>query len=78
MEFHLVNVPIRYGEAWIFPVGVPDALWFVFRNPNIRVFTWTSVSQAMDAVDVNSINQKVFEFTPEGLLTEKIKVRTTQ
>jgi len=32
----------------------------------------------MDAVDVNSINQKVFEFTPEGLLTEKIKVRTTQ
>ncbi len=78
MEFHFVNVPIRLGSAWVYPVGIPDVLWFVFRNPNIRVFTWTSVSQAMDAVDVYSKNQKVFEFTPEGILTEKIKVRTTQ
>lgn len=78
MEFHFVNVPIRVGEAWVFPVGLPDALWFVFRNPNIRVFMWPSVLQAMDAVDVNSKNQKVFEFTSNGILTERVKIRTTQ
>ena len=30
--FVFVNVPIRYGRAWIFPVGLPDALWHMFRN----------------------------------------------
>ena len=78
MEFHFVNVPIRLGEAWVFPVGIPDALWFVFRNPNIRVFMWNTLPQAMNAVDVNSKNQKVFEFTSDGILTERVKVRTTQ
>jgi hypothetical protein len=29
-SFIFVNVPIRYGRAWIYPTGLTDALWHVF------------------------------------------------
>ena len=32
-----VNVPIRIGRAWVFPVGLEDALWFVYRDPTLGV-----------------------------------------
>lgn len=78
MEFYFVNVPIRVGEAWVFPVGLPDALWLVFRNPDIRVFSWPTVEDAFDAVDYESKNQKVFEFASSGQLTERRKIRISQ
>lgn len=70
LEFHFVNVPIRFGEAWVFPVGLPDALWFVFRNPNIKVFIWPSLTQAFQAVTYDSKTQKVFVFEGDGTVTE--------
>lgn len=73
VEFHFVNVPIRYGEAWIFPVGIPEALWFVFRNPNIKVYTWPTLEQAMSAVTYDSKTQRVFVFDADGKVTEKKK-----
>lgn len=77
MEFHFVNVPIRVGEAWVFPVGLSDALWLVFRNPDIRVFMWPTIEQAFAAVSYESKNQKVFEFTASGQLVERRKLRTS-
>ncbi len=29
--FTFVNMPIRYGRAWIYPTGLEDALWHMFR-----------------------------------------------
>lgn len=78
MELHFVNVPIRSGEAWVFPVGMPDALWLIFRNPYIRVFTWPTVSAAFNAIDYDTKNQKVFEFDPTGKLIEQKKTRNIQ
>lgn len=77
MEFHFINVPIRTGDAWVFPVGIPDALWLVFRNPNIRVFSWPTVAAAFNAVDYDAKNQKVFEFASDGKLIERRKIRTS-
>lgn len=77
MEFHFVNVPIRVGEAWVFPVGLPDALWLVFRNPDIRVFMWPTTEEAYEAVSYESKNQKIFEFTSSGELIERRKLRTS-
>jgi hypothetical protein len=42
-SFVFINTPIRYGRAWIFPTGLADPLWHVFRfNP--WVYTTTNVS----------------------------------
>ncbi|HLD24620.1 MAG TPA: hypothetical protein VJB96_01755 [Patescibacteria group bacterium] len=69
MEFHFVNVPIRYQDAWVFPVGLSDALWFVLRNPGIRVYTWPSVDLAFTSITYGSTTQKVFVFNDEGQVT---------
>ncbi|MBU1326627.1 hypothetical protein KKG44_01445 [Patescibacteria group bacterium] len=29
--FIFVNTPIRYGRAWIFPTGLSDAMWHMFK-----------------------------------------------
>lgn len=78
MEFHFVNVPIRSGEAWVFPVGIPDALWMVFPKLNIRVFLWSTLEQAFDAVVRGSQTQKVFQFDESGSVTEMEKPLITQ
>ncbi len=66
VEFHYVSRPIRAGQAWVLPVGLPDALWFVYRNPRIRVFEWPSVDDALDAVTYGNRNQTVFVFASDG------------
>ena len=76
MEFHFVNIPIRTGEAWVFPVGLPDALWLVFRNPTMRVFSWPSLELASDAVGYNQRNKKIFEFDERGTVVER-NIRST-
>jgi hypothetical protein len=30
-RFIFINTPIRYGRAWIFPTGMNDVLWHLFR-----------------------------------------------
>lgn len=69
MEFHFVNVPIRVGDAWVFPVGLSDALWFVFQNPKISVSEWNSLADVDKAI-VGSINQKIFIFDESGAVSE--------
>lgn len=73
LELHFVNVPIRNGEAWVFPVGIPDALWLIYRNPSLRVFMWPTLAQAFDAVAVGSNTQKVFQFADNGEVIEMEK-----
>lgn len=71
MELHLVNVPIRSGEAWVFPVGIPDALWLIFHNPKMAVFSWPTIEAAHNSVGFTSQTKKIFEFTNEGTVVER-------
>ena len=73
MELHFVDTPLKVGEAWVFPVGLSDALWLVYRNPQLQVFQDVSVQSALDQVD-NPLTDKVFVFDDTGL-TEVIKKR---
>jgi len=69
LDFYFVNVPIRYGEAWVFPVGLSDLVWFVTQNENIGVYQFDSVSQALNTVG-KTTNKRVLEFDNFGGLTE--------
>lgn len=68
-QFYFVNVPIRKGEAWIFPVGLEDALWFTFRNEQLLVDTKTPLTQALERALVTP-NTRVFQFDDYGSVKE--------
>ncbi|MFH0863615.1 MAG: hypothetical protein V1858_00790 [Candidatus Gottesmanbacteria bacterium] len=72
MQLYFVNVPIRQGDAWVFPTGLNDALWFKFRNPNIDVYQMSNVDEALDLIQ-GLPNEKVFEFDSRGMLIERKK-----
>lgn len=72
LQFYFVNVPIRHGEAWVFPVGLPDALWFAFQNPTLSVYQVSSLPEAFSLVTHPQV-QKVFVFDDEGRVTQRKK-----
>ena len=74
IELHFVNVPIKYGQAWVFPVGLNDAVWFAFKNPNARVFLDNNVNTILTTAD-NPLNKKVFIFSDDGSVKE-IPIKT--
>lgn len=72
MTLYFVNTPIKTGEAWIFPVGIGDALWFSFRNPKIIVNNQETVDQSIKLIS-DPWKEKVFEFKDDGKLIEHKK-----
>jgi len=48
LVFFFVNLPIRYGRAWIFPTGTSDALWHMFRDNIYKVYTASTIQEAYE------------------------------
>ncbi len=69
---YFINVPIREGDAWVFPVGLTDAVWLVFRDKNVKVHQVGTVKEAFGILG-NSTTGRVFEFDSNGKLIEYIK-----
>lgn len=68
-QFYFVDVPIRQGEAWVFPVGLEDALWFTFQSERLLVDTKTPLEQALERALANP-NTRVFQFNKDGNIKE--------
>src|SRR3989344_4263510 len=67
VELHFVDLPIRYGEAWIFPVGLEDAVWLTFKNPKLKVYKHSSVEEALSQAGTSALNP-IFRFKEDGSL----------
>ena len=74
LKFRFVNVPIRSGEAWIFPVGLSDALWFAFQNDNLEVYIHSSLPEALSLAGT-SLSERVFKFHEDGSIEEVIRYK---
>lgn len=72
VEFHFVDVPIRHGAAWVFPVGLSDALWFTFRNDNLKVYIDPNLDFALDRAETSD-SARVFQFQDDGSVKEIIR-----
>jgi hypothetical protein len=59
--FAFVNVPIRYGRAWVFPTGLSDAIWHMYRQSPYKAFTVSTVEQAF-AVPMTGGDKEAFIF----------------
>lgn len=69
VELHFVNVPIRFGDAWVFPVGLEDALFISFRNPELHIFQHATSQDARENIGSSEYN-KIFEFQPDGSILQ--------
>ncbi|MDO8659430.1 MAG: O-antigen ligase family protein [Candidatus Parcubacteria bacterium] len=69
MHFYFVDIPIKYGEAWIFPVGFEDALWFTFRNDQLLVDTKDSLAQALSYA-ASYPDARIFQVDKDGRFKE--------
>ena len=69
VEFHFVNVPLKVGQAWVFPVGLSDAIWFAFKNPQAKVFIDNSEQTALNEIGL-SPTKMAFIFNDDGTVKE--------
>jgi hypothetical protein len=74
MQFYFVGQPIRYGEAWIWPVGLEDALWLTFKNPNLAVYTAPDINSAFNQTG-GSVSAHVFRFDSDGNVDEIVRAK---
>ncbi|QQG40435.1 MAG: O-antigen ligase family protein [Candidatus Levyibacteriota bacterium] len=77
-QFYFVDVPIRLGEAWIFPVGLPDAVWFVTRNGKIQVYQTSSIDKAIAIAHDPLLYKNIFIFQGDGDVKSVIKTNALQ
>ena len=77
MQFYFVNPPIRQGEAWVWPVGLSDALWLTFKNPKISVDTTSDINSALNKRTISS-NVHVFRFDSQGGVDEVVRGKNGQ
>lgn len=69
VEFHFVDVPLKVGDAWVFPVGINDAVWFAFQNKEAKVYSHPNIDTALQSAGLSFAN-RVFVFNEDGSLRE--------
>lgn len=74
--FYFVNTPVRDGQAWVFPVGLEDALWFSFQNENLTVVRSPNLDSAFRDAE-GSLSARIFEFDKTGAIEEVTKIIPT-
>ena len=67
---YFVNLPIRQGRAWVFPVGLEDGLWFVYQDENLTIERSSDLEAMFDLVGQPKSHVFVFE---QGELKEMKK-----
>lgn len=50
---YFVDLPIRQGRTWIFPVGLKDGLWFIYKDESLKIEKAKNVEEALDLADQN-------------------------
>jgi len=77
LSFYFVGMPIKNGEAWVWPVGLKDALWLAFKNPNLAVYVSSDTNSALNQLTV-STNAHVFRFDKDGNVEEISRTKKGQ
>ncbi len=63
--FYFVNVPQRYKSAWVFPVGINDAMWFRYKDSDYITYTPQSLDEARLLASGHR-NARIFIFDEVG------------
>lgn len=52
-DLYFVNTPIQQNNTWVFPVGLSDGLWFIYRDKMPKVHQVATIHDALQAVKTN-------------------------
>jgi len=69
VNLHFVNVPIKYGDAWVFPVGLNDAVWFAFKNDQTKIYLHNDLQSTLQQVQ-SSPTTSILQFNDDGSVSE--------
>jgi hypothetical protein len=65
---YFVNVPVRMGRAWLFPVGLDDGLWLIYHNQHLSVKQTGDLAATLNTAK-NDPNAYVFVYK-DGAIEE--------
>lgn len=68
---YLVNVPVTNKGVWVFPVGLADGLWFIYRENTPTINQKSSLEEAIAAKQNNPTGTYVFQFKNGTILEVK-------
>ncbi len=66
---YFISAPVKYGDAWVFPTGLKDSLWFIYQENNPHIYQTKTVNEAKNLILKNKTkNNYIFEFDKDGIL----------
>lgn len=72
IKMRFVNTPIKNGDAWVFPVGLEDAVWLSVKNDKIQIYQQKDLETALLQAGT-SLLDAVFVFNSDGSVIEAYK-----
>lgn len=70
-QLHFVNVPIKHNDAWVFPVGLQDAIWLTFQNSDLTVYVHNDIEEGVNAVGFDE-SKNLLLFKDDGSVEEVV------
>ncbi|MGI8420343.1 MAG: O-antigen ligase family protein [Candidatus Levyibacteriota bacterium] len=70
-NLYFVNTPVQENGVWVFPVGLNDGLWIIYRDKLPHVVQVNSLEDAMTAANSgNTDNNYIFDFDKNGSIQQ--------
>jgi len=64
-QLYFLNVPAKNKNAWVFPWGLSDAVWFAFRNESLEANGINEITDLPVSAYFEN-HKRVFEFLDDG------------
>ncbi len=70
-NLYFVNTPIKLHNTWVFPTGLADGLWFIYRTSTPQIHEVGSIHEAVTAITASGAKDSyIFEFNKQGNIRE--------
>ncbi|HUD43923.1 MAG TPA: O-antigen ligase family protein [Patescibacteria group bacterium] len=67
--FYFSNIPQTYGQAWVFPTGLSDAVWMIFQDKNVTVKETPSIALSLQEGE-STTSARFYEYQQDGTIVE--------
>lgn len=70
-QVYFVGAPLKYDDVWLYPVGLNNALWFIYRERQPEVRHVETAQQAKEQIKARDTSENfIFTFDPDGKIVK--------